>query len=168
MAMTTKLACRAAVVALLAPVSPAAAELVGSFKDWSVYKHEAADQKLCFAASRPKDSEPKDQKRIDVYFYLTLWPKDGVKEEVMVRLGQPLKKGTDVTVTIGSENFRLFAKDDKAFVEDADAERKLVAAIRKGDRLIVKATLAAGGATTDVFSLLGISAALKKVEEACS
>ena len=130
------------VAGMLLAVSPACAQnakLVQTFENWQVFVHEAQGDKVCFAASQPKNMEPKTAKRGPVYFYLTTWAKDGVRNEVSVKLGYPLKPDGDTTIVIGSTEFKLFPKDDKGFMKDPAEERKLLDAMKKGTTLTVKA-----------------------------
>jgi hypothetical protein len=59
------------------------------------------------------------------------------------------------------------ADDDKAFAKDPAQERKLLSAMASGGPMIVKGTSAKGTATTDQYSLDGVSGAVQKLQEAC-
>ncbi|MCB1520137.1 MAG: hypothetical protein KDJ37_06125 [Hyphomicrobiaceae bacterium] len=144
-----------------------AAKLIEKNGDWSLFIHDAAQKKICFAASQPAESSPADAKRDPVYFYISAWPKDGVKTEVSVLLGYPIKKGSDVTVSIGGASFKLFPQDDKAFVADPNDELKLIDAMRRGNDMKVAATSEAGVVTEDSFSLRGVTASLKDLDQKC-
>ncbi len=161
-------ACLAA--ALLCATSPAfaqTAKLLKTFDDWQVFVHEANDEKVCFAASAPKDMSPKGVNRGSVFLYLTTWQKDNVKNELSIKVGYTFKPESTPTVTVGSDLFELYPKDDKAFMRDPAEERKLVDAMRKGSSLTVKGTSSRGTTTEDKYSLIGLSAALSHVEEVC-
>lgn len=142
-----------------------AATLVKTYRDWSLFSHEQSDKKICFAATQPKDSAPSD--REGVFFYVSAWPKDGVKSEVSVRLGYKIKQGSTVKVSVGSDSFDLFAKDDKAFVADPTEELKLIEAMKRGSSMKVEATSDSGSSTSDTYSLMGISAALRGLSDTC-
>jgi hypothetical protein len=144
------------------------AELIEKYKDWSAYKHMADKDTTCFAVTQPKDTEPKNVNRGDIFLYVSFWPADKVKGQVMLRLGYPIKENSEVSATVGSDVFTLFPKDDKAFIEGDDNEKRFVEAIKKGDKLVIKGTSKKGTETTDVYSLLGVSAALKQAEQACA
>lgn len=144
-----------------------AAKLVDKSGDWSMFTHDAAEKKICFIASQPSTSTPKDAKRDQPFFYVSAWPKDGVKSEVSVLLGYPVKKGADVTVTISSNSYKLFAQGDKAFVADPTEELKLIDAMKRGSSMEVSATAEAGFETTDKFSLSGVTASLKNLDTKC-
>ncbi|MBC8049671.1 MAG: Invasion associated locus B family protein [Chitinophagales bacterium] len=137
--------------------------------DWHSYMHEAGGAKVCFAAAVPKDSEPKAAKRGPAYFYLTTWPKDGVRNEVSVSIGYPIKPDGPVKVIIGADEFEFFGRQDKAFIKDPATERKLVEAMSSAatPTMIVKGVSARGTETSDQYSLAGIGAAVKKMEQTC-
>lgn len=144
-----------------------AANLVKSYRDWSLFSHEEAQKKICFAASQPKEMSPASAKRDAVFFYVSAWPSDGVKSEVSVRMGYPIKPGSTVDVIVGGKKFELFAKDDKAFVANPQDELKLIEAMKRGTLMKVAATSSQGSKTTDNYSLMGISAALRGLSDTC-
>ncbi|MBI1383316.1 MAG: hypothetical protein GC150_00180 [Rhizobiales bacterium] len=143
------------------------AQFIEKFNDWSVFSHDGPNGKLCFAVSQPKDFEPKNAERGEVYFYVSSWPKDGVTNEISVKIGYDFSRDATTVITIGSDNFELFNNGDKAFVESAATERRLVDAMRRGSRMVVKGTSDRGTATTDTYSLSGITAALNHVAKVC-
>jgi hypothetical protein len=130
-------------------------KLVSKFNDWVLYAHESPQTKICFAAAQPKSSEPARARRDMVLFYVSAWPKDGVKSEISVKIGFVLKKGSDVTVTVGASSFKLFTKDERAFVNDAAEEAKLIDALKKAPSMTVEATSEGGTVTKDTYSLSG-------------
>jgi invasion protein IalB len=138
----------------------------GKFGDWIVHQG-AAGEKLCFAASEPKLKEPAGANRARILLYISAWPKDGVKSEVSVKLGYPIKTASEVTVTVGKEQFKLFSKEDRAFVADATEELKLIEAMKRGAKLVVQATSERGTATTDTYSLNGLGQALQALATTC-
>lgn len=144
-----------------------AAQLVEKYGDWSLFVHDAAQKKICFATTQPSATSPKDAKRDAIFFYVSAWPKDGVKTEISVLLGYKIKKGSDVTINIGGTVFKLFPQDDKAFVADPQQELKLIDAMKRGSVMQVAATSEAGLATEDRFSLSGITNALKNLDGKC-
>lgn len=156
--------------AAVAGVSPAHAQDVSKLAtmvDWSLYTDAASPHLFCFITSTPKSSEPSDAKRDAPRIYISAWPKDGVKGELSVRLGFAAKKDAEVTAAVGTQSFRLFASGERAFVEDATAELKLLEAMRKGARLAVSATTSSGTAITDSYSLSGLGQAMGELQSTC-
>ena len=155
-------------ISFFSTASPASAlKQLQTFRDWSVYKHDEANNKMCFAITKPKDMEPKNVSRGSVFFYVTTWPEDKVKQEVSVKIGYPLKAGSQPTAAIGGSVFSMFAKGDKAFVADEAMEDKMIAAMRAGKTMVVKGVSHRGTKTTDKYSLSGISAALNHLRKIC-
>mgnify|MGYP001313215882 CR=1 FL=1 len=135
----------------------------GTFGDWFVHENAGEGPKICFAASQPTAKEPAGANRSRIVFYISAWPKEGVKSEVSIKLGYPIKPDSSVSVTVGETAFELFPDQDRAYVADATEELKLVEAMKKGSTLVVKATSARGTLTTDTYSLMGLGRALDAV-----
>lgn len=141
--------------------------VVDKTSDWTTFAHDGPPTRICFAVSQPKEQEPKAAKRDPAYVYVTAWPKDAVKSEFSVKLGYPLKKGSEATATVDAAAFKLFAAADRAFVEDPVQEQKLLDSMRKGAKLVVKAQSERGTVTTDTYSLSGLSQALQALAQGC-
>lgn len=135
--------------------------------DWALYTDDASPHQFCFITSTPKSSEPADAKREAPRIYISAWPKDGVKGELSVRLGFAAKKAGEVTAAVGTQTFRLFSSGERAYVEDATAELKLLEAMRKGARLTVTATTSTGTNVTDNYSLSGLGQAMGELQSTC-
>jgi hypothetical protein len=158
----------AAVGALIATEANAqTVDLVEHQGAWSVYADTATPKAVCFIAAQPQAVEPLGANRGPIYFYISAWPKDGVKTEPSIKLGYPLKADKEMTVTIGTDVFKLFAKGERGFVSDPGEETKLIEAMKKGTNAVVKGTSARGTATTDTYSLSGLGAALQKMADTC-
>ena len=148
-----------------------AANVVNTFNDWTLYSNSEG-ARICFLATRPAATEPAGLQRDPAVLYVSAWPKEGVKSEVSVKLGLPIKKGNDPVLTItgtaisGEAKFKLFVKDDRAFVADATAELKLLEAMKKGSKLTVQA-VSERGVVVDTYSLQGLSAALQALGAGC-
>jgi hypothetical protein len=138
-----------------------------SIMDWSLYTDGKSPHLFCFITSEPKSSAPPETPRELPRVYVSAWPKDGVKGELSIRLGFPAKKGTDISAAVGTTAFKLFASDERAFVQDATSELKLLEAMRKGSKLTVTATTATGTEVTDTYSLSGLGQALGELQSTC-
>lgn len=141
--------------------------LLEKFKEWSAYA-ASGTPKVCFVVSQPKQLTPKKIKRGPVYFYISRWPADNVTNEVSVKMGYPFGDGAKATLTVGTAKFDLFTKDEGAFVEKTDAETKLVEAMKKASTMKIDGKSARGTATSDVYSLDGLSDALARIAKECS
>ena len=154
---------------LLVPLvaSAEATTVEGTFGSWSLYSNDATGSKLCFVAATPSEKKPANANRGPALLYVSAWPKDGIRSEVSVKLGYPVKPDSTVTVTIGGDTFSLFPKDERAFVADTTVELKLVEALKKGSKADVTATSARGTETTDTYTLSGLTQALSELGKTC-
>lgn len=152
---------------LVTPTTAQTVNLVERSGAWSLYADTGTPKKVCFAASAPQAVEPIGANRGSIFFYISAWPKDGIKAEPSVKVGYPINTEKDVTVTIGTDIFNLFSKDQHGFVADPSEELKLIDAMKKGSTAIVRATSTRGTNTTDTYSLSGISQALEKMTATC-
>ncbi len=150
-----------------APAVSVKARLLEKIGDWSVFVYEDTAGRVCFAAAAPAEMQPKAAKRTPVVFYVTTWAKDGVRNEVSVKLGYTIKAKSAANVTAGGQHFSLPSDDDKAYTKDPADEQKLLAAMAAGGAMVVKATSAKGTVTTDQYSLEGAAAAVQKLQQAC-
>lgn len=144
-----------------------ATQVVARHSDWTSYWHDDGSQKICFTSSQPKDKQPATVKRDPPHFYVTTWPNTGVKTEVSIKMGYPVKKGTEVSVSVDTQAFKLFAEADRGFVADPEQEQKLIEALKKGQRLFVQAVSERGTTTLDTYSLAGLSQALQAMTVKC-
>jgi invasion protein IalB len=142
-------------------------ELVETQGAWGVYADSASPKQVCFLAAQPQSVEPKGANRGPIYFYISAWPKDGVKAEPSAKVGYPIDGQKDMSVTVGDGTFKLFAKGERGFISEPAEEQKLIEAMKKGTTAVVKATSTRGTNTTDTYSLSGLSAALQKMGEVC-
>jgi invasion protein IalB len=155
--------------ALLA-ASPAIAadpQLVGTFKDWNVFTYEENGNKVCYMASRPKKDEGDYRQRGDIFTLVTQRPAERSLDVVSVIAGYTYRSGSETTVQVGNQTFRLFTDGDTAWARDEATDRQIVSAIRSGSNMVVRGTSSRGTATTDTYSLAGSSAAYQAMNEAC-
>jgi hypothetical protein len=162
-------AVRAACVVAALVSTPAWAQdvtLLEKFKDWSAYA-STGSPKVCFAVSKPTSSTPKNVKRGPIFFYISQWPADKVVNEISVKMGYPFSEGAKATLTIGSAKFDLFTKDEGAFVDKPETEAKIIEAMKTGNTMKIDGKSARGTATTDTYSLNGLSDALDRAAKEC-
>ena len=152
------------------PVTASAQEpdLIGNYRDWAAYSVGKGGSKMCYAATSPKDMKPKGVRRGDVFFLVTHQPGNDVIGEVSIDTGYPYKKGARITGKIGKTTYVLFGQEQRAWLEDAEADRKMIKSLKGGTTLIVTGTSTRGTVTTDRYSLIGFSAAYKAATKACN
>jgi invasion protein IalB len=145
---------------------PGKATQLGTFGEWGAYATQGKS-KTCYALAQPKSREPSSVKRDPAYVFISTRPAENVKSEISIIMGFPMKDGAEAQVEIGEASFGLIAKGSNAWVKNPAEEGRLIDAMKKGSKLVVKASSAKGKATTDTYSLSGLGQALDKVRKEC-
>lgn len=154
---------------LFALAQPAAAQDViklGDYQDWTAYASGTGAAKVCYVVAEPSLRQPGQGERKPV-IYITHRPAKKTMGVVMAYAGYPFKPDSEATLEIGKGKYALFTHRDTAWAADADADERIVKAMRAGKSMTVKAVPAEGQPTADIYSLNGISAALRRIEDAC-
>lgn len=157
-----------AMFALLAP--PGHAQQVSkieTFGAWTLLADGASPHSLCFITSEPTQKDPDSATREAPRLYVSSWPKEGIKAEVSVRMGFPVKASAGASARVGDAPFVLIGAQDRLFVKDATAELKLIDAMKKGADLKAEATSERGTKVTDTYALQGLSQALARMQDVC-
>ncbi len=140
---------------------------VGIYGDWSAFKFSEDGNPACYMSSEPTKATGDYKKRGDVFAIVTHRPAEKRIGEVSIIAGYAYKKDSTVAVAIGTQGFELFTQDDGAWALDAATDKKLVQAMRRGNRMVVKGTSSRGTLTTDTYSLKGFTKAYRAIGKAC-
>lgn len=167
MANTAAVLVAAVLVAPSGGVSAQERKLLGTNGEWVAFESETSKGKICYIISQPQDKEPKNVRRDEVYFMVSHRPGDNVKNEVMTVIGYPFDKKTDASAEIGDAKWAMFTNGDSAWVELPSTEEKIVDAMKSGTTMVVHGTSWRGTQTTDQYSLSGVTASLKLIDDAC-
>ena len=81
--------------------------------------------------------------------------------------GYDMRNETPPRVTVGSTRFDMFASRNEGFIADDNEEQRLLSAMRRGSSMRVEAVSQRGTNTSYRFSLLGVTAAIGKIQETC-
>jgi invasion associated locus B (IalB) protein len=143
--------------------------LLGMYGEWGAYTAAPGGKKICFALAKPTRSEttPQGRPREPAYMFVSSRPAEKVKDEVSIIIGYGFKPNSDANLELGGANYAMYTQNDGAWIKNAAEETRLVDGLRKGNDATIKGVSARGTATTDVFSLKGLSQALDKVGEEC-
>lgn len=139
--------------------------LIAQFGDWGVYVNKTA--RICFALTQPKERQPANVKRDPAYFFVTTRPADKLTNEVSINVGFPMKEDSEVTLAASGANFVMHVKGNGLWIKNTADEPKLVDALKKEDEITLKLTPVTGPATTDRYSLTGLTQALDRVAKEC-
>ena len=157
---------------LMAPALGHAASptLLSKFNDWVASTYDDNGKTLCYATSEPKHQAGAGKGRAKAYIAVThvSVPDASLHDQVSYIAGYELKPNTTVRLTIGGETFSLdLLQKDRAWAKDAEADKALVGAMRRGNTLVIRSTPARGGEVTDSYSLSGFSRAYQAISGAC-
>lgn len=150
--------------------SPAQAgepRLMGTYGDWLAYVFIEDGNKVCYMASKPKKDEGNYTRRGEIFALVTHRPAEGTRDVFSYITGYTYKAGSDATVDIDGKRYVLFTQDDMAWTPDADTDKKLSSAIRRGSNMVVSGVSSRGTPTKDTFSLKGSSAAYERISAEC-
>ena len=160
----------AAVVAIYA-ATPALAydepKLIEQFGDWGAWEQGNKKRHLCYASSLPKEIKGGNRTRGEPEALVTHHPGARVKDEVAFISGYLFRKGTQVEVKIGGNEFQLRTSRDGALPGRKDIAEKMLVAMREGKTMIVSGVTAWGKSTTDTYSLVGFAEAYAAIGKAC-
>ena len=155
-------------VIALSMVGEARAEMVKSFRDWTLYVYQDRDGKLCYIASLPTKQEGNYSNRDQPAAFVSRLPTNPPKEEVSVQPGYSFKAGSEVDVVVdGSATFKFFTQGENAWARTPRDDQTLIAAMRRGGAMTVKGTSTRDTFSLDTYSLLGFTAAYNAMNDAC-
>ena len=171
--------------------------LVASFGDWNVFVGEAGKGRICYVLAQPKTREPAAKReagyafisdrpaegvRNEVSFIMGFEVAGGAaaaagsdakpdpkaaKAKAKTEAKAKSKSASAPTAAVGEETFDLLPKGANLWVKNAARESALIAEMKKGVTLEVKAAAAKGGETTDSYSLSGFSQAMDRLAKEC-
>jgi hypothetical protein len=136
---------------------------VAQFDAWGVYSYSDAGQTSCYALSVPVNSAPAGIDHGDNFFLIA--PHGETAYAPQAVMGYPLQEGSEISLTVGDEAFRLMPEDKTAWLRNQEREPVLVDAMRGGSDMRLEATSRRGTNTSYSYSLRGVSAALQAVRK---
>lgn len=159
-----------AIVTLLSvsAVQAQTVRLLGDFRDWSAYSARDSAGQLCFVLSKPKDVRPSPDGYTQSYLYLTHRPAEGVRYEFNFVAGYTLAPERSPQVRIGGQSFELFADAGAAWLDNTALSGDVAGSMRAGSSMTVSVVAADGTEVTETFSLSGVTAASRAIDQECS
>jgi invasion protein IalB len=174
---------------------PAKPALVATFGDWNVFVGEAGKGRICYTLAQPKSREPASLKRDPGYAFISDRPAEGVRNEVSFIMGFDVAGGVDATeakldpkqekpatktdakaktpagpapvALVDEASFEMLPKGGDLWVKNAAKEGALIAEMRKGAKLVIKAASLRGHQSIDTYSLTGFAQALERLQKEC-
>jgi hypothetical protein len=146
--------------------------LVGTFSKWTTWAYTGSyggngEGKVCYIYSEPERMQPNKLDHGRVSFSITRSPAEGIQNEANFVTGYPMKEQSSVSVAIGDKSFTMFTQGDSAWLVNKEEEPALLAAMKAGSTMVIKATSRRGNDTTYNYSLAGVTAAVDKMAAEC-
>jgi hypothetical protein len=169
--------------------------LVASFGDWNVFVGEVGKGRICYTLAQPKSREPASLTRDPGYAFISDRPSEGVRNEVSFIMGfdvsggetadskadakaneKPASKSdakskTSVALApvalVDQASFEMLPKGGNLWVKNAAKESALIAEMRKGAKLVIKAASLRGHQSIDTYSLGGFALAMERLQKEC-
>jgi len=153
---------------LIFNVMAATPQVIGEYGDWTAYFYKDRNGSVCYIVSSPKKDEGKYSKRGNIYAVVTHRPADKSFDVVNFDAGYTYKVGAPVSVKIGHNTITKFFTDgEKAWTLNEDIDKKMIALMKNGDRMIVDGVSSKGTKTKDTYSLKGFTGAYKAITAKC-
>ncbi len=169
--------------------------LVGTFGDWNVFVGEVGKGRICYTLAQPKSREPASLTRDPGYAFISDRPAEGVRNEVSFIMGfdvsggdtaeassdaKPGEKSTSKSsaksktsaspapiALVDQTSFEMLPKGGNLWVKNASKESALIAVMRKGTKLVVKAASLRGHQSVDTYALSGFAQAMDRLQKEC-
>lgn len=154
-----------ALVFSAAPALAQSATKIGQHNSWGTYSYPAKDGKVCYVLTVPTDKKPDSLDHGDIYFFVSQRPGKKKSYEPQFIASYDLQANSKVSVAVAGKTFAMFTKGKSAWVEKAEDEPALIAAMQSGSDMKISAKSKRGNPTSYVFSLKGISAALSSISK---
>ena len=167
--------------------------LVATFGDWNVFVGAVGKGRICYTLAQPKSREPASLTRDPGYAFISDRPSEGVRNEVSFIMGFDVSGGdtaeskTDAkpsekpsksdaksktsaaapVALVDQASFEMLPKGGNLWVKNAAKESALIAEMRKGVKLVVKAASLRGHQSIDTYALGGFSQAMDRLQKEC-
>ncbi|RYY23320.1 MAG: hypothetical protein EOP62_20430 [Sphingomonadales bacterium] len=139
-----------------------ARDALGTYDGWGAFRD--ASPLRCYAIAKPVEKHSESQP----FASIATWPKDGVRNQLHIRLSRTRAANARVTLSIGERRFELKAGDADAWASDARTDQAVVAAIRSGRSMSVETVSANGSPFADTYALKGAATAIDAAVLGCA
>lgn len=143
-------------------------ENLGTFRFWTAWKGADDNGVMCFISSQPQSAQPTNVNRDPIHMMVIHRKGLGTRNEVQTIVGYPLEVNSTPEVSVDGTGYDMVVQGSAAWLASQSDENAFVNAMKAGSSMIVKARSQRGTDTTDTYSLSGVTAAMEKIQQACS
>ncbi|MBX3563162.1 MAG: hypothetical protein KF730_01165 [Sphingomonas sp.] len=138
-----------------------ARDALGTYDGWGAFRD--ASPLRCYAIARPVEKQAPGP-----FASIATWPRDGVRNQLHIRLSRARAGNARVTLSIGERRFELKAGAADAWAPDARTDQAVVAAIRSGRSMSIETVAANGAPFADTYALKGAATAIDAAALGCA
>lgn len=135
---------------------------LGVFDSWAAFRDPSPLR--CFAIAQPVEK----YRTARPFASIANWPRDGVRNQLHIRLSRARAANARVTLAIGERRFELRAGEADAWSPDAGTDAAVVNAIREGRSMSVESVGASGNPFADTYALKGAATAIDAAAVGCA
>lgn len=162
--MLPRLALPLAILFAAGPAFGAVPKTLGTFDDWSAWTYQEGGREHCYIYSSAASKAPARLDHGDVSFFVRTIDQG---TEANFKVGYDFAPGSTVRADIGDDSFKLMVNGPNAWLPTAGQEDDLLAAMKGGDEMSIHARSRRGNETTYIFSLDGVTAAIRQIQKEC-
>ena len=155
-----------ALCALTLATTPALArDSLGMFGNWGAFRDAAVPR--CYAialADKPRGAKVDFQAYADVGH----WPKRALRNQVHFRLSKRLAANSAIRLRVDAQDFIMVGGGGDAWAADRRMDAAIVAAMRSGKAMRVRARAADGREISDYYPLPGSASAIDAAALGCA
>ncbi len=151
----------------LVSANAATVENLGTFRFWTAWKGDDDNGVICYISSQPQEALPTNVNRDPIHFLVVNRLGGGTFNEVQTLVGYPLAENSTPKASIDGREFDMVVEGSAAWLASASDEAPFVEAMKAGTKMVVRGRSKRGTDTTDTYSLLGVTAALEKIDRDC-
>ena len=167
-----------ACVLVLAGAAPRAAaqesavDAVTSRVSWNVYVND--DPRQCWVDTSPIQSRATRNGKVvsvnrgSIRLQVSYWANAAGRGEVSFLGGYTFKTGESVWLDIGDTRHLMFTDEKIAWSHSPESDARIIDDMKRGLEAVVTGKSNRGTTTTDTFSLLGFTAAIKEAAARCA
>ncbi len=160
-----KIAMAVALIGGLAAIPVLARDSLGMFESWGAFRDPAVPR--CYAiamADKPRGAKVDFQAYADVGH----WPKRALRNQIHFRLSKRLAANAAIRLRVDSQEFLLAGGGGDAWAADRRMDAAIVAAMRSGKAMRVRARAADGREINDFYGLPGAASAIDAAALGCA
>ena len=143
-----------------------------NFKNWCAGEHKEDESKSCIMISTPvsEKGNPPYKSRGEILATIYHMPSEGNNRVIYITAGYTYKKDTIVSIKVDQNKEHEFniIEDDSAFSDDENVDKQVIDQMKKGNKMKVVGSSSRGTKTTDIYSLVGFSAAYTYISNLCN